>query len=61
MNWLNKLIAQYADRKFAQEALQNLPALAEKRAARIIPNSPTEYRANRSFDYAINPIGPVKQ
>lgn len=53
MNWPNKLIAQHYDRKFAREALENLPALVDKRAARIIPNAPTEYRADRSFDYAV--------
>ena len=53
MNWLSKLYAQYQDRKFASEALQSLPTLAEKRAARILPNGPADYRANRSFDYAV--------
>ena len=53
MNWLNKLTAQHDDRKFARETLENLPTLAEKRAARIIPNAPSEYRADRSFDYAV--------
>lgn len=53
MNWLSKLLAQRGDRKFAQEALECLPTLVEKRAARIIPNGPNEYRANRHFDYAV--------
>lgn len=53
MNWLSKLYAQNEDRKFAREALQNLPALVAKHAARIIPTGPAEYRANRSFDYAV--------